>query len=177
MKKILFAATALLAAVSCGTSSRMPAVTDVADDTVNIGYGTQSRRDNNFAVGSIKVDDSQVGNYETIIDYLKARVPGIEVLGNGSVRVRGENSLSLSTDALILVDEVEVKDLLSINPIDVYSVDVLKDAAASSYGVKGANGVILITTKAAYESQQARAAAQKAQREAAKEARKAKKNQ
>lgn len=171
MKKLVTIVMALAAAVSCGTSSRVPA-DSTTDDTVNIGYGTQSRRDSNYAIGSVKVDESQIASYESITEYLKARVPGIEVLDNGSVRVRGENSLSLRTEALILVDEVEVKDLLTVNPVEVHSVDVLKDAAASAYGVKGANGVVLITTKAAYQAQKAEQEARKAQHKAARQARK-----
>ena len=71
-----------------------------------------------------------------------------------------------------MVDGVQSEDIMSVNPSDVYSVDVLKDASASAYGAKGANGVVLITTKAAMEAKQAEAAALKAKREAAKQARK-----
>lgn len=180
MKKVIIAAITLLAAVSCGTATKtasIPTGDSYQDEAVNIGYGTINRRDNNFAVSSVKVNENIVGNYENIIDYLKARVPNIEVLGENRVRIRGENSINLNTDALIVVDGVELDDLRSVNPNDVYSVDVLKDASASAYGAKGANGVILITTKSAYEAKQAEAAALKAKREAAKQARKEKKNQ
>lgn len=169
-----------IAAVSCGTATKtasIPTGDGYKDEAVNVGYGTINRRDNNFSVGSVKVDSNIAGNYENILDYLKARVPNIEVLGNGRVRIRGENSINLSTDALIMVDGVEMTDLLSVNPNDVYSVDVLKDASASSYGSKGANGVILITTKGAIQAKEAEAAALKAKREAAKQARKEKKTQ
>lgn len=179
MKKLFVIVAVLAAAVSCGTASRstLPTGTEYQDEAVNVGYETINRSANNFAVGSVKVDDKVIGGYENILDYLKARVPGIEVLGNGRVRVRGENSLNLNTDALIMVDGVQMDDLLSVNPNDVYSVDVLKDASASSYGAKGANGVILITTKGAIQAKEAEAAALKAKREAAKQARKEKKNQ
>lgn len=178
MKKSLYIFIALFAAVSCGTASKtasIPTGDGYEDEAVNVGYGTVNRRDNNFAVGSVKVNDPVIGTYENILDYLKARVPGIEVLGNGSVRVRGENSINLNTDALIMVDGIQMDDLKSINPTDVYSVDVLKDAAASAYGAKGANGVLLITTKGAIQAKEAEAAAIRAKREAARQARKEKK--
>ena len=169
-----------MVALSCGPASKtasIPTGNEYQDEVVNVGYGSVNRRDNNFSVGSVKVDSNIAGNYENILDYLKARVPGVEVLGSGRVRVRGENSLNLNTDALIMVDGVEMTDLLSVNPNDVYTVDVLKDASASSYGAKGANGVILITTKGAIQAKEAEAAALKAKHEAAKQARKEKKNQ
>lgn len=179
MKKSIVLILSVIAAVSCGTVSKSTAHVgnDFENEGVNIGYGTQSRRENNFAVGSVKVNDPTIATYENILDYLKARVPGVEVLGNGSVRVRGENSLNLNTDALIMVDGIQMDDLRSINPNDVFSVDVLKDASASAYGAKGANGVILITTKGAQQAKEAEAAAIKAKREAAKQARKEKRNQ
>lgn len=177
MKKLLIALICFVSAVSCGTASKstVHVEDDFENEGVNIGYGSQSRRESNFAVGSVKVNDPAVGTYENILDYLKARVPGIEVLGNGSVRVRGENSLNLNTDALIMVDGVQMDDLRSVNPNDVYSVDVLKDASSSAYGAKGANGVILITTKGAQQAKEAEAAAIRAKREAARQARKEKK--
>jgi len=61
--------------------------------------------------------------------------------------IRGIGSINSSNDPLILVDGSEITDLSTINPNDVKSVDVLKDASSSIYGVRGANGVILITTK------------------------------
>ena len=61
--------------------------------------------------------------------------------------IRGIGSINSSNDPMILVDGSEITDLSTINPNDVKSVDVLKDASSSIYGVRGANGVILITTK------------------------------
>ena len=61
--------------------------------------------------------------------------------------IRGVGSINSSNDPLILVDGSEITDLSTINPNDVKSVNVLKDASSSIYGVRGANGVILITTK------------------------------
>lgn len=179
MKKLLIAAIACFSILSCGTAvkSTTHVDNDFENEGINIGYGTQSRRDNNFAVSSVKVKDPSIATYENILDYLKARVPGVEVFSNGTVRVRGENSINLNTDALIMVDGIQMDDLRHINPNDVYSVDVLKDASASTYGAKGANGVILITTKGAQQAKEAEQAAIRAKREAAKQARKEKKNQ
>ena len=65
----------------------------------------------------------------------------------GSIQIRGISSVNSSTEPLILVDGVEVRDLSNINPMDVESIDVLKDASASIYGVRGANGVIIVKLK------------------------------
>ena len=80
-------------------------------------------------------------------EYLRGRVAGVMVTPENKILVRGVNSINASTDPLILVDGVETTDLSVINPADVSSVDVIKDGSASIYGMRGANGVILITTR------------------------------
>ena len=85
--------------------------------------------------------------YTDMYEYLRGRVPGVAVGTDNSITIRGVNSINLSTEPLILLDGVAITDLSTINPMDVQSVDVLKDASSSIYGARGANGVILITTK------------------------------
>jgi TonB-dependent SusC/RagA subfamily outer membrane receptor len=91
------------------------------------------------------------GTYNTIYDYLEGRVPGLRIIRNNggtpSILIRGINSITSSTEPLILVDGVEVHDISYLNPRDVRSVDVLKDGSAAIYGSRGGNGVILITLK------------------------------
>lgn len=123
-------------------------VVQTKDGQVNIGYGVADSKDVSYSVGSVKTDENE--RYTTMFDYLRGKVSGVMVGPENSIFIRGINSMQASTKPLILVDGVEITDidhLNLVNPNDVYSVDVLKDAAASIYGVKGANGVILITTK------------------------------
>ena len=144
------------------------------DEVVVIGYGTARRRD---LTGSIaKVDYSAKVNTTVTPSFeygLQGRASGVQVIGSNGVpgsavrvRVRGQNSFTGSGDPLYVVDGVPIYSgdlsstsnnsvsasnsnvLATINPADIESIDVLKDAAASAiYGARGANGVIVITTK------------------------------
>lgn len=73
----------------------------------------------------------------------------VDMTGNNSanIYIRGKNSISGSSQPLFIVDGSEVSDISYLNPNDVDRIDVLKDASAAIYGVRGANGVIVITTK------------------------------
>lgn len=120
------------------------------DELINMGYG-HSRRD--AVTGSVsKVNMDNVRTYNNIYDFLQGKVPGVQVVGE-SIRIRGINSLNSSTEPLILVDGVEMSDISALNPNEISSVEVLKDASSSIYGVRGGNGVILITTKTAGDDQ------------------------
>jgi TonB-dependent SusC/RagA subfamily outer membrane receptor len=142
MKKIifLFAMTALV--VGCGTSNR--AYRD--DDQVDVGYGTQSKRNMTTAVSNVKVKKTESQTYSDMYAYLRGRVPGVMVTSDNRIIIRGIGTNSDATDPLILVDGVQVTDLSSINPSDVKSVDVIKDGSSAIYGMQGANGVIIIKT-------------------------------
>jgi len=101
---------------------------------------------NDLETNSIgRVDMKNAETYTNIYDYLRGRIPGVEIVGT-SIRIRGINTTG-NTDALIILDGMEVSDISDINPLDVKSVEVLKDAAATMYGVRGANGVVIIKTK------------------------------
>lgn len=116
------------------------------DTQVKIGYGEADKQDISYSISSIKPDENEF--YTSIYDYLRGRVPGVEVREDNTIFIRGHSSMRASMQPLILVDGTEITDLSIINPNDVYSIDVLKDASTAIYGMKGANGVILITTKA-----------------------------
>ena len=102
------------------------------------------RKNVTTSVSQLKVRDAQ--NYTNMYDYLRGRIAGVQVEGT-SIYIRGKSSINADTSAMILVDGVETTNLDSLNPQDVSSVEVLKDASASIYGTRGANGVVLITTK------------------------------
>ena len=142
MKKIftLFVLTALVA--GCGTSNRVYQ----EDDQVDVGYGTQSKREMTTAVSNLKVKKTESQTYSDMYAYLRGRVPGVQVTSDNRIFIRGIGTNSDNTDPLILVDGVQVSDLSHINPADVKSVDVIKDGSSAIYGMQGANGVIIIKT-------------------------------
>ena len=118
--------------------------------TVDMGYGETSQEALSYAISSVDMEEDKSG-YITIYDYLEGRVPGVKVVKNGattaSVYIRGINSVNSSTEPLFVVDGIMVNDISYLNPRDVKSVTVLKDASASIYGVRGGNGAILIKLK------------------------------
>lgn len=149
MKRIsLFLLLALAIASSCSVQRQNKAAYDNdADEEVNTGYGRTRRSHVNGAIAKVNVNDAQT--YSNMYEYLEGRVAGLVIEGD-KIYIRGIGSPNGNNDPLILVDDVETPDLSIINPNDVASVEVLKDAASAAiYGVRGANGVILITTKGA----------------------------
>ena len=149
----------------------IPSGSDVGE-VVIIGYGTTTKRDLTGSVTSLKgseVQDMPAQSFEAAI---QGKAPGVQittgsgVAGSGSlVRIRGVASISASGDPLYIVDGIPISQnyfvngnnggfnnnpLATLNPEDIESIDILKDAAATSiYGSRGSNGVILITTKRA----------------------------
>jgi TonB-dependent starch-binding outer membrane protein SusC len=125
------------------------------DEVVAIGYGTVKKRDLTGAVSSVKTGDISKTTSSNAMQAMQARVPGLDIQqSNGqagagvSINLRGSRSISASNSPLILVDGVEYGSTIDINPTDIESMDVLKDASSTAiYGTRGANGVILITTK------------------------------
>ncbi len=153
MNKTLFFAAAAFAVISCGTSYKAADYAPGADpgeEYVNTGYGRVKKRDSASSVSSIEI--RQGSGYSDIYEYLKGRVPGLVVNGT-SISIRGINSIMGSNEPLILVDGIEMDDISHIQPDMVERVDVLKDASTTAlYGVRGANGVILITTRKTLDS-------------------------
>ena len=125
-------------------------VRQMEDDSIYVGYGYIKRKNLTTSVSKVDVMDTQMKGYTSIGEYLKGRVPGLQVMKTGSgyrYLIRGVSSINSPTDPLFIVDGMEVNDIDSINPNDVERVEVLKDASASIYGNRGACGVIIITTK------------------------------
>jgi TonB-linked SusC/RagA family outer membrane protein len=126
------------------------------EGVVAVGYGTQERRDITGAVASVDAEELTQIPTPSVGEALKGRVAGLDVQTNSyrpgdnpEIRIRGVRSLEASNDPLIVVDGVAIAGGLGdINPQTVASIEVLKDASATAiYGSRGANGVILITTK------------------------------
>ncbi|MFV0506243.1 MAG: SusC/RagA family TonB-linked outer membrane protein [Bacteroidales bacterium] len=125
------------------------------DEVVAVGYGVMKKRDLTGSVASVKMDDVAANPSNNPLETLQGRVSGIDLTrssgqaGSGvSMTMRGERSLNASNSPLILVDGVAYGSTLDINPTDIQSMEILKDASSTAiYGSRGANGVILITTK------------------------------
>ncbi len=125
------------------------------DQVVVIGYGTAKKKDLTGAISSVSVEKLQNENRTSVQDALRANIPGLTVgVSNtakpgGALQIRGTNSLNAGTSPLIVLDGVIYYGALSdINPQDIATVDVLKDASAAAvYGAKSASGVIMINTK------------------------------
>ena len=107
---------------------------------------TDSRRNIPEKSGVINIRNSAVPVYQDIYDMIRGRVAGVEVSGK-SIKIRGTNSLNISTEPLFVVDGVIVKEIEDIDPETVKSIEVLKGPDASVYGARGSNGVIVITRK------------------------------
>lgn len=134
------------------------------DDVVIVGYGTQRRVATTGSIASVKPSEITQTPVTNVAQGIQARVSGVQVTqnsaapgGNISVRIRGINSINGSSEPLYVVDGLQISNgggvndvspLASINPEDIESVDILKDASATAiYGARGANGVVLITTR------------------------------
>lgn len=172
VSRIGFAAGELAVTVVAGETTEV--AFDLTVQAINLdaivatGYGSASRRELTGAVSSISGDDVAVPAAPTLTvsNALQGRAAGVHVLtasglpgAGASVRVRGTNSITANSEPLYVVDGVPVvqgtastdptqNPLVTINPNDIASVEILKDASATAiYGARGANGVILVTTK------------------------------
>ncbi|MBP1618257.1 MAG: outer membrane protein involved in nutrient binding [Bacteroidetes bacterium] len=136
----------------------------VLDEVVIIGYGTVKKNDATGAIGTVKADQLNKGAISTPSDLLRGKSAGVVITsGSGqpgagaTIRIRGGSSLSATNDPLLVVDGLPISNssisgvsdqLSSINPSDIESFTVLKDASATAiYGSRASNGVIIITTK------------------------------
>lgn len=96
---------------------------------------------------SLTMNENEGKGFSSIYEYLRAKVPGLQVSGE-TIVIRGISSINSQGAPLILVDGVEMQDISSIRPDEVDSVEVIKDSATALYGFRGSMGVIKITTKA-----------------------------
>lgn len=146
------------------------------DEVVVVGYGTQRREEITGSVSSVDVAEANVGQNASAQDLIRGRVSGVNVIDNSgepgagvSIRIRGTTSISAGSEPLYVIDGVPINNtnvtpggastgettassssnpLAMLNPNDIESIQVLKDAAATAiYGSQGANGVVLVQTK------------------------------
>lgn len=125
------------------------------EEVIAVGYGVMRKRDIAGAISSIKTDDVKAGIITNTAQLLQGRAAGVLVRQNNaepgggiSVRVRGSSSISSNNDPLYVIDGFQTTIGNQINPNDIETIEVLKDAASTAiYGARGANGVVIITTK------------------------------
>lgn len=142
----------------------LTSITSSLENVVVIAYGTRKKTDLTGSVVAVSEKDFQKGNIASSEQLLQGKVPGLEITpgggaagGGSKIRIRGSASLNASNDPLIVIDGVPVESngvsgsanlLNTINPNDIESISVLKDASAAAlYGSRATNGVIIITTK------------------------------
>ena len=128
---------------------------EVLDEIVIVGYGSSRKSDLTGSVVTIGGDDLKKQSISNVAEALTGRLPGVQVTSSeGSpdaeikIRIRGGGSLTQDSSPLIIVDGFPVNSMSDVSPSDVENITVLKDASSTAiYGSRGANGVIIITTK------------------------------
>ena len=134
---------------------------NILTDVVVVGYGTQKKSDVTGSVSRLTADDIQERPTQNVLQAIQGKAPGVHISSNIKpgelpvVRVRGNRSISASNDPLYVIDGIPLVNALGVNsftmadlnPNDIASIEILKDASATAiYGSRGANGVVLITT-------------------------------
>ena len=125
------------------------------DEVVVVGYGSQQKKDITGSVSVIKSDNFKDRPNTQVASLIQGKATGVEVLSSSgkpsqglSIRIRGTNSINAGSEPLYVLDGVPTTDTRSINPSDIESISILKDASSAAiYGAQGANGVVIITTK------------------------------
>ncbi|KXB35903.1 TonB-dependent receptor [Bacteroidales bacterium KA00344] len=144
--------------VKAGTGMKVVLQEDAKtlDETVivGVGYGTMRKSDLTGAIASVSAKDMKKGVITSTEQLLQGKVSGLSVMqssgapeAGASLRLRGGTSLSASNGPLVVVDGIPGVDINSVQPTEIVSMDILKDASAAAiYGSRGANGVIIVTT-------------------------------
>ena len=171
-QRIGFAPTTRQVTVANGAAAtvtfQLAAVASNLEQVVVVGYGTQRRADVTGSVASVRAEDltPRAAPVPSVSNALQGKAPGVQVItasgtpgAGAAVRVRGTNSISANSEPLYVIDGIPAAQgtqstdptfnpLNSINPSDIESIDILKDASSTAiYGARGANGVVLVTTR------------------------------
>lgn len=124
------------------------------EQVVVVGYGTQRKRDLTGSIGSVKGEELTKQPVNAATQGVQGKLAGVQIISSGApgsqplVRVRGTGSMLAGAEPLYVVDGVLTNDIRNINTADIVTMDILKDASSAAiYGVRAANGVVIITTK------------------------------
>lgn len=128
---------------------------ELLEEVVVVGYGSMKKSDLTGAIASVKAEKITASGLNNAVGSLQGNVAGVNIVrsntkpgGGYDIKIRGLSSISKSNAPLIVVDGVPGADLENINPDDIEKMDILKDASATAiYGSRGANGVIIVSTK------------------------------
>jgi len=128
---------------------------DLLDEIVVVGYGVQKKRDLTGAISSVKADEIKVAPVMNAMEGLQGKIAGLDITRESgaagqspTLLLRGNRSLDGSNSPLFVIDGVSGGSIANLNPNDIESIEVLKDASSTAiYGSAGANGVIIVTTK------------------------------
>lgn len=148
-----------IVATACASGRGAPLPELDPADEVRVGYDTQDRKDLTGSVGSVTADDMAGQKVTRVEEMIEGRFAGVHVVrtrnGGVTLRIRGTSTLIGNSEPLFVIDGMPVHGrpgsaLVGLNPSDIERIDILKDAGATAiYGSRGANGVVLITTKRA----------------------------
>lgn len=127
----------------------------IGEELVVVGYGTQERQQITGSVSSVSEADFVTGNVNSPTDLIQGKVPGLQITSrsgnpndNAEIRLRSISSFGANQEPLVVVDGIIGASIENVDPNDVASIDVLKDASAAAiYGTRGSAGVIVLTTK------------------------------
>jgi TonB-dependent starch-binding outer membrane protein SusC len=133
----------------------LSALSGQLNEVVVVGYGTLKRKEVTSAVATVNAAQFNKGNISDVAQLLQGKVSGLSISrpggnpnGGFTIRLRGLSTLGANTSPLVVVDGQIGADINTIDPNDIQSIDVLKDAASAAiYGTRGSSGVIIITTK------------------------------
>ncbi|MBQ1673209.1 MAG: TonB-dependent receptor plug domain-containing protein [Bacteroidales bacterium] len=174
MKRFLLIPVLMLALGSCGSHKNISVPAEekplLTDGYIDIHPDSKTN-----AIQHVEMKDTEKVSYRNFQDYLQSHVSGVDITASGGIVIRGMGTFNGSSDPLVLMDGTEIQDLDSINPYDIHSIDVIKDGGTAAYGLRGANGVILITSESAYQLKKAEREARQREKEAARAAKAAKK--
>lgn len=128
--------------------------TQSLEEVVVVGYGTQKRSDVTGAVSKVEIDKALAIPTSNVSEMLRGQAAGVQITlgsarpgGTSNILIRGRNSIRGGNDPLIVLDGFPIENINDINPDDIASIEVLKDASAQAiYGARASNGVILVTT-------------------------------
>lgn len=139
-----------------GLTIRLESTADELDEVVVVGYGTMRKSDVTGSIAMVKGADMIKDQNFSPLDNLRGKASGVNIFSNSSqpgaygnrVIIRGVGTINSSSSPLYVVDGVVMEDFQLLNPNDIESIEVLKDASSAAiYGARGANGVIMVTTK------------------------------
>ena len=139
-KTVILMLASLLVVAACGTAKRASFDSSLERDAL-------SQAGESASTSTLEMNERDAKTYTTMQDYLRGKVPGVRVNSDGTINIRGVNSVNAQAQPLILLDGAEIRDINSVNPNEVKSVDVIKDGAVAQWEPDLLRGVISIKTK------------------------------